>query len=706
MTKKGLWILAVPIVVILVVIAGILEMFDAGILDTDKKANASSYEKTQKVAGEKAKLLTDKYGMTSVQYALIDHDQIVVSGQTGRNDEKGKQPLTGKTMYGIGSTSKMFVAAAVMKLVDEKKIDLDTPVVEYVPDFKMKDERYQKITPRMLLNHSSGLYGSSMANSLLMEDNDSYAHDTLLKQLAEQKLKADPGQYSVYCNDGFTLAEIMVEKVSGMDFTSYIHQHFTKPLGMSHTKTPMDSVDTSQMAGLYDPTAKFKGQLPNESVNVIGAGGIYSTAEDLARFSQIFTGQTEGILSKKSISAMEKEEYKKGMWPEETDNTFNFGLGWDSVHLFPFSDYNIKALSKGGDTNLYHASLVVLPEKKMAVAVLTSGGDSLTDQLLGNQILLHALKEKGDIDKLKPAKSHGKPEQADLPTSLRKEAGIYGSSRESKKVEISKDGEMTVSSLNTTESSPLMPEAPPEKYVYTGDGSFVSPDGSDKVNFVKLAGRTYLWNQTYISMPGLGQTALSHYSAQKIEDHEISDKTAATWKERDGKRYYPISEKYTSMTYLLMSTLKLNLPKETPGYIADQKITGTNTSGSELQIPTMYGRDLQTFEFYQKDGVEYLSSLGTQYVREDGLKPIDTVTNSSVTIPASGHAQWYKVSEQAAGKTMKVTMPEKASFAVYDKTGLCENFSVVSGDQEVKLPKGGTIVFAGDAQVKMEVSVK
>ncbi len=91
MTKKGLWILAVPIVVILVVIAGILEMFDAGILDTDKKANASSYEKTQKVAGEKAKLLTDKYGMTSVQYALIDHDQIVVSGQTGRNKRREKE---------------------------------------------------------------------------------------------------------------------------------------------------------------------------------------------------------------------------------------------------------------------------------------------------------------------------------------------------------------------------------------------------------------------------------------------------------------------------------------------------------------------------------------------------------------------------------------------------------------------------------------
>lgn len=271
------------------------------------------YENTRKVASEAANLLTEQYGTTSIQYALIDQDQIVVSGQSGVNDKEGKKPLSADTMYGIGSVSKMFTSAAMMKLADEGKVDLDAPVTKYVPEFKMEDERYKKITPRMLLNHSAGFNGSSLANAFLLEDNDTYAHDTLLEQLAGQKLKADPGAYSVYCNDCFTLAEILVEKVSGIDFTSYIHRNFTQPLNLKNTKTPLDRPSGSNMAGLYVPG--FENQLPNETVNVIGTGGIYSTAEDLVHFSQIFTGQTNSVLSSESAEAMAQAEYKKDCGP-------------------------------------------------------------------------------------------------------------------------------------------------------------------------------------------------------------------------------------------------------------------------------------------------------------------------------------------------------------------------------------------------------
>ncbi|SEL51111.1 serine hydrolase domain-containing protein [Paenibacillus sp. OK003] len=141
-------------------------------------SNDLTYEPTKKIVAEKAKLLTEKYGTTSVQYALIDSGEIVVSGQTGKNDLKDKVPLTSNTIYGIGSTSKMVLTTAVMKLVDEGKIDLDLPVVNYIRDFKMKDNRYKQITPRMLLNHSSGLLGSTGSNATLYGDNDTYSHDT------------------------------------------------------------------------------------------------------------------------------------------------------------------------------------------------------------------------------------------------------------------------------------------------------------------------------------------------------------------------------------------------------------------------------------------------------------------------------------------------------------------------------------------------
>ena len=102
-------------------------------------------------------------------------------------------------------------------------------------------------------------------------------------------MKADPGAFSVYCNDGFTLAEILVERVSGMSFTEFLHQKFTEPLKLNHTITSQDKWEDEKRAGLYSPT--YQGQLPSEMVNLIGTGGISSTAEDVVRFSQIFMGQ-------------------------------------------------------------------------------------------------------------------------------------------------------------------------------------------------------------------------------------------------------------------------------------------------------------------------------------------------------------------------------------------------------------------------------
>ncbi|MBB6692822.1 beta-lactamase family protein [Cohnella xylanilytica] len=665
---------------------------------TTPNGSSAAYDATRKAAAEKADLLTKSYGTTSVQYALIDDGDIVVSGQSGLNDEKGQKPLTADTLYGIGSTSKMFTTVAVMQLVDQGKIDLDTPVVQYIPEFTMKDERYKKITPRMLLNHSSGLNGSSLTNAFLFEDKDTFAHDTLLKQLANQTLKADPGAYSVYCNDGFTLAEILVERVSGMDFTSYIHRFITEPLGMSDTKTPLDSPNAAKMAGLYYPS--YQGQLPNETVNVIGTGGIYSTAEDLVRFSRIFTGQAEEVLSDNSVEAMEQDEYKTPLWPDEADNSIEYGLGWDSVDLYPFGEYGIQALTKGGDTILYHASLVVLPDQDMAAAVVSSGGSSATDQLLANEMLLQALKEKGKIAEFKPEKSYGKPVKADMPESVLQYAGIYGASNQTMKVEISPSGELSLS----TEQAP---DYPAEKYEYSADGNFRSADGNTMIRFVtEENGRTYLWTRQYASLPGLGQTALSLYSAEKLQPRELSAETAAAWAKREGKKYYLLNEKHTSLAYLLMPTLQLNLSKQLPGYVLDKPITGPNTASSELQIPGLYGRDLSGYTFYAEDGVEYLDASGSLFVAEDAVKPIYVAKKSAATIPSSGYAKWYTVSDKDAGKTVKVNAPANGSFAVYDEKGTCVYFSVIGGDSKVALPAKGTVVFAGEAGSRFEISLQ
>ncbi|MFB9276934.1 serine hydrolase domain-containing protein [Cohnella cellulosilytica] len=665
---------------------------------SDGGETPTAYEATQKAASEKADLLTGQYGTTSLQYALIDQGRIVVSGQSGLNDPEGEQPLSADTMYGIGSVSKMFTSAAVMKLADEGKVDLDTPVAQYVPEFKMADERYERITPRMLLNHSAGFNGSSLTNAFLLEDNDTYAHDTLLEQLAEQKLKADPGAYSVYCNDCFTLAEILVEKVSGTDFTSYIHRNFTEPLNMANTKTPADRPETSGLADIYFPG--FGNPLPNETVNVIGTGGIYSTAEDMVRFSQIFTGQTEGILSAEAAEKMAQAEYKKGLWPEEADTSINYGLGWDSVDLFPFGDYGIQALAKGGDTILYHAELVVLPGKNMAAAVLSSGGSSTTNQLLASQILLDALKEKGEIDEFKADKSYGRPIKTDMPQEAMALSGIYGSTNQLIRVDITEDGEMLI-------TLPYVPMYPAERYVYAADGSFRSEDGSVKINLVEERnGRTYLWTRQYLSLPGLGQMALSQYSAEKLEPNSVSQETLAAWEKRDGKRYYPINEKYTSLSYLLASSAQIQLVEEAPGYMLDKKMTGPNTAAADLQLPTVGGRDADEFNFYEESGIEYLKLGGNLFVGEEALKPIYSGGSSSLTIPDNGYAKWFTIPERAAGKTMTVTPSSNGSYAVYDENGTCVDFGVVNPAHTTLLPDNGTVVFAGEAGTQFKITLE
>ncbi|MCP1184150.1 serine hydrolase [Paenibacillus sp. 1781tsa1] len=658
-----------------------------------------TYEPTKKIVAEKAKILTETYDTTSVQYALIDAGEIVLSGQTGKNDINNKVPLTSNTIYGIGSTSKMVLTTAVMKLVDEGKIDLDKPVVNYIPDFKMKDNRYKQITTRMLLNHSSGLLGSSGSNATLYGDNDTYSHDTFLDQLALQNLKADPGEYSVYCNDGFTLAEILVERVSGMGFTAFIHKYITEPLDMKHTKTPQDVVDPAAMAGIYSPLVE--GQLPQENYNIIATGGIYSTAEDLVKFSQIFTGEVEGILSSKSVEAMAQEEYKRGMWPEDSDTSISYGLGWDSVNLYPFSEYGIKAVTKGGDTISYHSSLIVLPEYNLAAAVTSSGGTSAKDQFIASELLLSALEEKGIITERKPEKSFGVPVKSDIPKEISTDAGIYGSNNSVKKIEMNHAGQMTVSTLTA-------PSNPAQEYTYTTDGTFVNDKGTEKLKFVtEKNGRTYLWSRSYISLPGLGQLAFSEYTAEKLEANELSQDIATSWEKREGKRYYVVNEKYTSTVYLNSSPiLPIHTDKETPGYVSNIKIIGANEAVTELQIPGMAGRDTKEIYFAEKNGVEYITAVGSIYASEELVQRLYSGKQSVTTIQADGYAKWFSIPSTVKGKVMNVKLPSNGAFAVYDQKGICINHTVVSGQNEVVLPENGRIVFAGDVDSTFEISLK
>jgi CubicO group peptidase (beta-lactamase class C family) len=632
-------------------------------------------------ADDIARSLTETYGATSVQYALLDNGEITASGTSGVYSRSENKQLTNEHMYGIGSVSKMYTAAAVMSLVDDGKISLDEPVTTYLPDFKMADERYRQITVRMLLNHSSGLNGSSMTNAFLLGDNDTFAHDNLLKALSTQTLKADPGAFSVYCNDGFTLAELVVEAVSGASFTDYLHTNFLEPLELTHTKTPLDNFDRTMLAKVYYPL--FPQELPADTLNVIGTGGVYSTAEELCKFGEVLIGNKPELLSKESAEAMQAAEYKNGIWPDAEINTIGYGLGWDSVDLEPFSISGITALNKGGDSILSHASIIALPEYDLIAAVTSSGGSSSLDGLLAQKLLVDALSEKGvQLQQPQPPQPL---EEALMPSKLEEYSGLYGTTGNIIDI-IVKDNKLVVPGKDTV---------PDQIFLYSTDGTFKTADGTISLEFADAEnGHTYLQMTVISVIPGFGQTQMTYFDCQRIEQNPLNASVKAAWEKRNGKKYYVLDEKATSQMWMLSGFSPLQVDLEN-GYARGCKIIDENNAKNIFQIPVMAGRDIAHLSFYTKDGIEYLESANTLMFSEDAVAPIWSGTDSITTIQPDGYVRWYRCGEGTAGKQMTLQIPENAAFAVFDEKGTSVQYSIVTGENQVTLPENASIAFIG-----------
>lgn len=654
-------------------------------------ASLSSEEKAKQLATTVVK----DYGASGVQYAIVDHGKVILSGHAGIKNQAAKEQITPDTMFGIGSVSKMYVTSAVMMLVDAGKIDIDQPLTTYIPDFKMADERYKKITPRLLMNHSSGLYGSHYHNSILFDDNDTQNYDNLLKELQTERLKADPGAFSVYSNDSFQLLEVLVERVSGMSYSEFVKTHISEPMNFKSTHTPLDTFDRNQLSKTYFPG--IASALPVENANILGTGGIYSTAEELATFGDVLMGNKTDLLSEKSAQAMQKNEYRNGIWVPEERNTTNYGLGWDAVNLAPFSDYGIKALSKGGDTIMYHADLISLPEYDMSAAVVSAGGSSIYNTQLATQLLLQELKDQGKIKKILPDQTFKPAVQVKMPAELKQYSGLYGTLDNTLTLDISK-GKIALPDI-------LGGIIPAQTYVYTGKKQFTSKDGSAIVSFDKQKnGKTYIKVNANVSLPGLGQTVMVFYEYQKLSKNKVSTAVKKAWKARDGKKYYAVDEKINSAFYIAPSILTKTLKVDaTNGYVNGDRIIDQNNAVNVAQIPVMTGRDTFDLEFVKQNNVEYLKAVKQLYIPEDAIQPLSKQNASKVTIASNGHVKWFKIDKTTAGKSITVDYANNAGFVVYDDKGMVVQSSIINHKKSVVLPQNGLIVFGGEAGDMLKV---
>lgn len=646
---------------------------------------------------EAALAAAETYGATtSIQYALWKDGEIVSTGGSGVYSKTENRALTDDILYGVGSVSKIYTTVAVLQLAEKHRLSLDAPVTRYLKDFKMADPRYKDITVRMLLNHSSGIMGTGLGGAILFGEADTSATDGLLESLSTQRLVADPGAYSVYCNDGFTLAELVVAAVSGLDFMDYVDKYILDPIGLDDTFAPGGDFDVSRLAKTYrgDDTRA----LPADSLNAIGAGGIYATASDLAAFGGALTG-TE-LLSQSSLDAMAYPEYSRGIWPEDTLDSLAYGLGWDNMEWYPFCQSDIQALVKGGDTLYYHAGLVVLPEHDMAAAVVSSGGVSTYNEMVANQLLIAALAKEGvSVDESIPALPAAEP--AAMPADLLKNAGYYGSTSAQYQVSLTEDGKLTMHYLNYPTT------IPDQTFTYHSDGTFRDATGTAYMSFVKEEnGQVYLYQKTVSGLPGLGALPVSNYAAVKLPDNPLTPEVQAAWDDILTMGVLPMDEPYNSQTYAaLADSAAGETPELVPGYMGSMRIVDAATALFEIQLPGVGGRDGLDYHVEDRDGVTWIIARGSAYMDASAVPELFTGSGTAyTTVQEDGYARWYTVSDNAAGKTMTVQLPEDAGFWVYDAAGQVTASSVLWNDTSVVLPEDGVLVFAGDPGARFHLS--
>lgn len=617
----------------------------------------------------------------AVMVASITALPAIAAEQTDNTNETNEKVIC------IGSVSKMFAATAVMQLAEQGKVDIDAPVTDYLPDFYMADSRYKDITVRMLMNHTSGIMGTTAGDFLLLDDRDAQPHDTLLKELNSQRLKANPGDFGAYCNDGFTLLELIVENVTDMTFTEYVEANICKPLDMQQTGSAWNMFRADNMVETFiGGNVRFALDYCMD----IGSGGIFSTAEELTRFGSTFFKGDNTLLSEQSKKEMAStavtDKYEEG-----------FGLGWDSVNYADYEKAGVQVVSKGGDVFGQHASLVIAPDEEISVSVLSSGGSSSGNRIMAMKLMDIALAEKGITIE------HPEPQPMETLDSVPEKYLSYADTY------VTSMGMCVVSfpDQKYMEITAFYGDKPETKqYLYTTEDNFVLMDGSIEsgravqsknqslLHFTKRNGIDYICSDDSYEFGGSGNMEISSYAAQRAEKVNISDDLQAAWDARNGKKYYFYSGKYSNAYYSELPSIKFNINSEIRGYVDNYKIIDNNHLEAALVMPG--GRDLQDIEMRMENGTEILdiTNCAIEFISEDAIEMLpDDLTEIQLH---TKQATWFRIKDTGS-RTINLDMPENSAVYVYDAYDrmIYSSYMTEYGNA-VTLPENGKIVFIGE----------
>lgn len=233
------------------------------------------------------------------------------------------QPITRKTRFKVASITKAFTAVLILQLHEQGRIDLHQPIVTYLPDYG--GEGRDRVTIHQLLNHTSGIDNMDKVTSLA----DAIANgvppfqapatsDQMLARFASGKLVRPPGSAFDYNNADYIILGKIIERVTGKSYEEALKERIIQPLGLTGTGLLRQDLIVTGLAETYlyrDDLKRLAPDLPGYPENWFAAGALYSTADDVLRFSNgLFGGK---LLRPRSLALMTTaglDDYGYGVW--------------------------------------------------------------------------------------------------------------------------------------------------------------------------------------------------------------------------------------------------------------------------------------------------------------------------------------------------------------------------------------------------------
>jgi CubicO group peptidase (beta-lactamase class C family) len=315
---------------------------------------------------------------------VVRDGQVVLAKGFGLRDVKNKLPVTERTLFAIGSSTKAFTTFVLGTLVDEGKLAWDRPVREYIPEFKLEDpSTSQRITPRDLCTHRSGL----PRHDAVWYNATELTRKELVERLAHLEASADLRAKWQYNNLMFLTAGYLAERITGESWEDAVRHRIFEPLGMTGSNFSVaDSQKSPDFALPYEDRDDRIQEVPFRTVTNMGpAGSINSNAVDLARWLEVHLegGKvgTRTVIRKETLDEIHSPQMAMGRSAERPEiSAPAYAMGW-----FVTTYRGHLRVEHGGNIDGFSAEVCLFPDDGVGIAVVANlGGTGLPGILVSH----------------------------------------------------------------------------------------------------------------------------------------------------------------------------------------------------------------------------------------------------------------------------------------------------------------------------------